>query len=733
MRLPKFFIISFLLFCISGLTHGQYDDTLSNSNLGGKDKAIILYGEAMALYDKGELDQSLNLSKIAIAACEEQGMLDGVAQLLLNMGKASRVNGDYQQSLKYLFMSNEHFQTLGILSGQASALNEIGAIYRLQGNYSEALEFFFNSLKLYQQISDSTGTAITFNNIGIIYFYQNNFQKSLEYYLASLELELIMEDDYGISISYINVGEVYKNLGQYDKALDYFLKALVLAKKSEDRDTDGDSIGILYNEIGSIYSYLGDYGLSQSYLLRALEIFIEIENKQRLAECQIYLAELSQKKHAIEKAKTYLYQALANANEISALDIIVDANQKLSRIFEGTNETEKAFYYYKNYIEARDSIFNKDQMKQMVQTEMLYKFEKEMQQANLEQTKRDILVKENARRQKLVRNFLIFAFTVLLIIAVIIYSAFKTKQRINRQLNRQQKQILEKNEELLQQQEEILSQRDEIEKKNQTLEHSQRIIEDKNDRIISSIEYAQTIQQAILPNRQELSRFFPNHLVFFKPKDIVSGDFYWFSAVDNLLFAAVVDCTGHGVPGAFMSLIGNTLLDQIVSEWGTKDPALILEVMHKEVRHVLNQDTSNSKAHASMDICLIAIDTVAKKATFAGASRPLFLVKNGEITRINGDPRSVGGFQLEKKRYFTNHTIDISQEILLYLTTDGFTDQMNPSFKKFSRRKFVQLIESICALNTKEQYKAIEQAFEEHRQGYEQIDDVCILGINLNL
>lgn len=722
-----------MLHCISVLTYGQFDDTLSSSNSDGKDRATFLSRQAIALYEKGELDQSLSLSKTAIAACEEEGMLEGVAHLLLNMGIIYRINGDFQQSLKYLFMSLEHFQTLSLLGSQASALNQIGSIYRLQGNYSEGLEYLFNSLKLFQQVKDSIGTATTLNNIGIVYFYQKNFKKSLEYYLSSLELELQREDEYGISISYINIGEVYKNLGEYDKALDYFLKALVLAKKSEDRDIDGDSIGILYNEIGSIYCFLGDYNLSKSYLLRALEIFIKLENKQRLAECQFYLAELSIKTNAIEKAKTYLYQSLDNAKDISALDIVADANQKLSQIYEATNATAKAFYHYKKFIEARDSIFNEDQMKQMVQTEMLYQFDKEMQQAKLQQAKYDIQVKEDARRQKLIRNFLIFAFTVLSVFAVVVYVAYKTKQRINRQLNRQQGQILEKNEELLQQQEEILAQRDEIEKKNQTLEHSQLIIEDKNDRIISSIEYAQTIQQAILPNRQELSRFFPNHLVFFMPKDIVSGDFYWFSAVDNLLFAAVADCTGHGVPGAFMSLIGNTLLDQIVNEWGTKDPALILELMHKEVRHVLNQDTSSSKAHVSMDICLIAIDTVAKKATFAGASRPLFLVQNGKVTKINGNPRSAGGFQKEENRYFTNHTIDVSQKILLYLTTDGFMDQMNSSFKKFGRRQFMQLMESICDFSVDEQYKAIRQAFEEHRQGYEQIDDVCILGISLNL
>ncbi len=729
----KRYTIILLAALVSNLSFGQFDDTLPAASLTEKDRAAMLYKQAIELYEKGELEQSLSFSKTAISACEQEGMLDCVAELLLNIGIIHRIFSEYQQSLKYLFMSLEHFQALGHIGRQASVLNQIGSIYRIQGNYSGGLEHLFNSLKLFQQVKDSIGAASVLNNIGIVYFYQKNYEKSLEYYLASLELELNRADDYGISISYINIGEVYKKLGEYDKALDYFLKALVLAKKSEDKDIDGDSIGILYNEIGSIYTLLGDYKLSQNYLNRALKIFIELGNRQRLAECRLYLADLSIETKSINSAKDHLYRALENAKEISALDIIAEANQRLSKVYELSNNTEKAFYHYKKYIAARDSLFDEDQMKQMVQTEMLYNFEKEMQQTKLEQAKRDIQVKEETRRQKLLRNFLIFAFLVVLAFAISIYRAYQNKQRVNQQLSHQQKQILEKNEELLQQQEEILAQRDEIEKKNQILEESQLIIEAKNDRIISSIEYAQTIQQAILPNREELEKFFPNHLVVFMPKDIVSGDFYWFSAIDNLLYAAVVDCTGHGVPGAFMSLIGNTLLNQIINEWRTKDPAMILEIMHEQVRQALNQDTSTSKAHASMDVCLVAVNRVENKAIFAGASRPLYVVQNGTVSIVKGDPRSVGGYQREEKRYFTNHSIDLSNGTSLYLTTDGYLDQMNPAFKKFGQRKFVDLLEDIQSLTFTDQYNVLQTEYENHRENHEQIDDVCILGINLNV
>ena len=233
----------------------------------------------------------------------------------------------------------------------------------------------------------------------------------------------------------------------------------------------------------------------------------------------------------------------------------------------------------------------------------------------------------------------------------------------------------------------------------------------------------------ILPNKEQLNKYFPDHMVVFLPKDIVSGDFYWFSAMDNLLYAAVIDCTGHGVPGAFMSLIGNTLLNQIVNEWQTRDPAIILELMHKQVRRVLNQDESTSKAHASMDICMVCVDTKKKKATFAGASRPLYIIQNGELDKIPGDPRSVGGYQREERRYFTNHDIDLSKPTNFFLTTDGYVDQMNSSFKKFGHKLFTQILVDLFNEPSDVQSSLLLTALQHHQQDHEQIDDICILGL----
>jgi serine phosphatase RsbU (regulator of sigma subunit) len=695
------------------------------------DLANQLVQSASESYDSLEFEQAERLATMAISACEEVGMLQGVAEMFYILGKINRINSNYSKALKNLFTCLEHFQTLGDKKGEAATLNQIGAIYRVQGNYPGALEYLLKSLFIYKQTDDLPGTASVLNNIGILYFYQNNYTKALEYYLASLEIEKKLEGEFGISISYINIGEVYKKMGDYKQSLDYFLKALVLAKKHEGKDQDGDSIGILYNEIGSIYLLLGDYMFSKNYLTRALSIFESLKNPQRLAECNIYLGELNLKQNNINLAKNYFTQALGYAKSISAIDLIAESNRNLSIVFDLLGNRNDAYTHYKQYIQARDSLFNEDNMKRMVQTEMLYDFEKQMYEAKIEQAKRDVKTQELAQRQRLLRNFLILVLAMTLVVVGLVYRAYKGKKEANDLLALQQKQILEKNEELIQQQEEIVSQRDEIESKNKILEESQQIIEAKNERIISSIEYAKTIQQAILPNNDQLSKFFPNHSVLFLPKDIVSGDFYWCSAIEDLLFAAVVDCTGHGVPGAFMSLIGNTMLNQIVNEWQTRNPAMILELMHEKVGQALTQESTMNKAYISMDICFIAIDINKGKATFSGASRPIYIVQDGKVERISGDARSIGGYQREAKRYFTNHSIDISKPTTLYLTTDGYIDQMDADFKKFGLRNFAELLLEIHNKPNETQSEILLSELKKHQGKQDQIDDICILGLKV--
>ncbi len=271
----------------------------------------------------------------------------------------------------------------------------------------------------------------------------------------------------------------------------------------------------------------------------------------------------------------------------------------------------------------------------------------------------------------------------------------------------------------------------ELAEKTLEIQKQNEIIEEKNRQITSSIEYAKNIQQSILPQNEKIEEEFKDSFVIFLPKDIVSGDFYWFNNIDDLIFIAALDCTGHGVPGAFMSLIGNSLLNQIVNENKIYSPEIILEELHKGVRKVLKQEERGSNSRDGMDVAFCVIEKKNNKISFAGARRPLFLIKgkSRELIEIKGDRKSIGGRQKEEKRIFEKKEIEYISGDTIYMFSDGFVDQQNEDEKKFGIKKLREVINTINSKSLKEQKKILLEELEDHKKKWEQQDDITILGI----
>jgi len=265
------------------------------------------------------------------------------------------------------------------------------------------------------------------------------------------------------------------------------------------------------------------------------------------------------------------------------------------------------------------------------------------------------------------------------------------------------------------------------------IQKQNKIIEEKNRQITSSIEYAKNIQQSLLPQNEKIEESFKDSFVIFLPKDIVSGDFYWFNKIGKFNFIAALDCTGHGVPGAFMSLIGNSLLNHIVNESAIYSPDKILEKLHKGVRKVLNQENKGSNSRDGMDVAFCIIEKAKKKINYSGARRPLFIIKKNtkELIEIKGDRKSIGGRQREEKRVFTKHEIDYESGDTIYLFSDGFIDQQNENEKKIGIKRLREIIKENSIKPLKEQKALLIKEFEAHRNGWEQQDDITILGIKL--
>lgn len=269
--------------------------------------------------------------------------------------------------------------------------------------------------------------------------------------------------------------------------------------------------------------------------------------------------------------------------------------------------------------------------------------------------------------------------------------------------------------------------------KNTEIRDSKQIIEDRNENITRSLMYAQKIQQALLPQQEKIAAALPDFFVIFKPKQIVSGDFYWFNQIDGKIFLAVADCTGHGVPGAFLSMIGHMLLNKIVNEQRIFEPARILEALHEEVRSALNQEGQTRQGYDGMDIAFCRLELEQRRLLFAGAKRPLYLVTNRDnqtnVIKIRGDRKSIGGRQKEQQRQFTNHELQFELGDALYLLSDGLIDQNNASNERLGSLALETLLRG-TANHTLVQHKVlIEEELCKHQGEEMQRDDITIIGV----
>lgn len=256
------------------------------------------------------------------------------------------------------------------------------------------------------------------------------------------------------------------------------------------------------------------------------------------------------------------------------------------------------------------------------------------------------------------------------------------------------------------------------------------VIEEKNKHITDSIVYAKRIQQAILPPEEVFKTHLNNAFVLYKPKDIVSGDFYWLERKENKILFAVVDCTGHGVPGAFMSIIGYNGLNQIVNEYGVSNPAEILNQLNRIITSTLKQNEADTKIRDGMDMSVCSIDLATNKLEYAGANNPIFIVRNNEVLEIKADKQPIGNYIGEEEYHFTNNNIDLFPDDRLYLFSDGYADQFGgPRGKKLKYTTFREMLIKYHRAPMSEQKQILNSLFEEWRGDLEQIDDVCVIGV----
>ena len=559
-------------------------------------------------------------------------------------------------------------------------LNMVGSHYWESKEYSSAILHFEKSLRLNQEISNINGMAMINNNLGMIHADAQTYEKSLFYFEETLKIRKTSNEKLGSISALINIAVVLNNLKRYKEAAQKLEEALVLAREINDLT----QIRGCYGMLSETYEKGGNHELSIRYfnLYRTVHEMLQKEKENK------YLKNIDD-----ERLKVLLAESEKQKKEIELLMTNKELDEKQSELAKSTNDSK-----------LLTQRFSKQELAIQVLT-------KDQAISNLNYLKE----KEKVEAEKKLRYYTVFGLMILVAFAVFLLISFAQKRKANIELNKKNK--------------EVNIQREEIREQNNHLEYTFNEIKKKNEHITSSINYARMIQAASLPSSEKVTQLFENSFIFFKPRDIVSGDFYWVGEKNNKKIIVAADCTGHGVPGAFMSMIGINLLNQIVSSI-EPEPDKILAELHKGILEALNKKETNNRD--GMDISILVIDEEENKISFSGAKNPLVYIQNKEIKVIKGDKESIGSNRQEAI-VFTKHEIELVNQTYLYIFSDGFQDQFGGEGRerKFSSKKLQELLFENFEKSFINQEKQLNDTLIEWMKASKQIDDILVIGIKL--
>ena len=392
-------------------------------------------------------------------------------------------------------------------------------------------------------------------------------------------------------------------------------------------------------------------------------------------------------------AEKSMKKAIVIDSSIKELNFLRVADEDMSKLYDTTGRYKEALAYYKRDMVLKDTLFSMDKNNALTRKELTFQYERK--EAD-EKAKRDL--KEFAQREIL--DSFIVGFVFMLALAFFIFRGYRHKQKANII-------ITQKSEELMKQKE---------------------LVEEKNKEILDSINYAKRLQDAILPPLNLIKQFFPEAFVLYKPKDIVAGDFYWMERTGDIIFMAAADCTGHGVPGALVSVVCSNALNRSVKELKITDSGKILDKVRELVVETFEKSESN--VQDGMDISLCCINAKTKALQWSGAYNSLLYIQNGEMHEVPADKQPIG--KIDNPRPFTTHKLNLLKGDILYLFTDGYADQFGgPKGKKFKYKQMEELLLRNASKSMDEQKNILEFALNEWKGSLEQVDDVLVIGIKV--
>ena len=634
--------------------------------------------------------EAIQLSTEAKNLAEQLNFQKGVAYALKYIGMGYYFQGKYPEALDYWELSLTKFESINNTAGIANMLNNLGAVYNNLGDDAGALEVFLKSLKMSEEINDSLRLLTAMINIGLIYSKQPaTYDKARQYYLEALPLSEKLGELDAIGTASVNLGEIYFEKGDYPMALNFFEKSLKAFEKSKT-----GNVPYTLTNIGKVYARWGNYDEAIRYQQQAFDIARKSDAKLDMTQTLLGLADTYRQKGEIKSALTYFKQAQLVAQEIGLKYELRDAYKGLAFSYAEISDYKNAFMYQDLVTSMNDTI-NSENYQQKINL-LQIKNEIAIFRENVI-LKRDVELKESRnQQQRLIIYLFVLGFVFITIFIILFVRAYNQKRRTNL----------------------------ELEKKNI-------LITEQKKEITASIEYARKIQNAILTPGDFIASLLPERFILFRPRDIVSGDFYWLTKKKDKIICVVADCTGHGVPGAFMSMLGIALLNEIVSKNVDFSANEILDELRILLIKSLRQTGREGEILDGIDIILLILDLEQQNAEFAGAHNSFFLLRDGEINEYKADQMPIG-FQTTLNVPFTKQLIQLKKGDVLYASTDGFVDQFGgPKGKRFMLKNFKTLLREIYNKSMDEQKELLNETLDSWMAESSQIDDILVMGIRI--
>lgn len=651
---------------------------------------------------KGDIASATNSYKNCIKDFTELGDNYGLGNSFLNYGQLLINTGAIDSSTYFTEKGLVLFKKINKKELIGTALNNLGLLYDYKGEIDKSLKYYFEALGILEKINNYKGMSYVSHNIGAIYDGQKDFKKALEYYQKGLDLRTKIEDQFGIAESYLSIGSVLRRTDHEEEALVYYFKAL----KIQQQMGDINGLAVTYNNLGSVYKSRGDLKNASDYLLKSMEIQKKIDDKNGLSYVYCNLSVVFEGLKNYQKSFEFAKQSLKYSEAIGYPENIKMSSLQLYLISSKMGNHKTALESHLLFIKMRDSLNNIETQKSAIrlQADFDYKQKKAIADAENKATLKQQEEKADIERNK---QYVVILCVSFVLLSVVVFSFFVYKRF---RITQQQKITIE------------LKERETNEQK--------LIIEEKHREITDSINYAERIQRSCLATEELLNKNLRDYFIFYKPKSIVSGDFYWGSVLSNGNFAfALADSTGHGVPGAIMSLLNIASLEKAISLHS--DPGKILDSTRDIIIEKLKNDGSNDGGKDGMDCSLLVIDKKKNKMHVASANNPVWIFRNNAIIEIKGDKMPVGKSDRQDRK-FVSHTVDLNENDIIYTLTDGYADQFGGiKGKKFMLRNLKELIISNAHLPLMQQKKILENNFTEWIDKLEQIDDVSVFAIKI--